>query len=175
MRQGAPEPDAPEAIAEDTFEAQQDKEALAAAAAAQRREEAASAAAAAELKNPPPELASSSADARLRGALAVPPVPGARPDGRTAAREIETQADTTAGDWQSFDLGKAIRLLHSGDEGIIRHTLRRLHARFWHASTVRLTELLTKAGAPDKALRLVAEIVRHVVHAVCGLDPHLVA
>ena len=35
MRQGAPEPDAPEAVAEDTFEAQQDKEAHAAAAAAQ--------------------------------------------------------------------------------------------------------------------------------------------
>jgi hypothetical protein len=123
MRQGAPEPDAPEAVAEDTFEAQQDKEAHAAAAAAQRREEAASATAA-ELKNPSPELASSSADARLRGALAVPPAPGARPDGRTATREIETQADTTAGDWQSADLGKAIRLLHSGDEGIIRRTLR---------------------------------------------------
>ena len=89
----------------------------------------------------------------------MPPAPGARPDGRRATREIETQADSTAGDWQSFDLGKALQLLHSDNDGVIRRTLRRLHARFWHASTVRLTELLRKAGAPDKALKLVAEIV----------------
>ena len=173
MRQGAPDPDSIEDVISD-FQAEQDREAEAAAAAAQRREDFARSSGvdlntgAAELQNPTPELAvaaGSSSGSLLRDALqsqpavAVPPAPGARPDGRRAVATTETQADNTAGDWQAFDLGKAIRLLHSKDDGVIRRTLRRLHVRFWHASTRRLTELLRKAGAPDAALKLVATIV----------------
>ena len=52
-----------------------------------------------------------------------------------------------------------MRLLHSGDDLVIRRTLRRLHVRFWHAAAKRMVELLKRAGAPDSAIKLVAEIV----------------
>ena len=155
MRAGAPELDSREA----TFEAQQEQEALAAAAAAQRRGDRQQAESA-ELKDPPPELGASEISARAAGRSdrddPDPPLP--RPDGRRAMRTVETQSDDKAGDWQSFDLGKALRLLHSGDDSVIRRTLRRLHVRFWHAASKRMIELLTRAGAPAAAIKLLPEI-----------------
>ena len=49
--------------------------------------------------------------------------------------------------------------LHSGDEAIVRRTLRRLHIRFWHHGTKRMQHILKHAGAPKQALDLVQEIV----------------
>ena len=37
--------------------------------------------------------------------------------------------------------------------------LRRLHIRFWHASTAQLTKLLRAAGAPEEALKLIKSVV----------------
>jgi len=56
-------------------------------------------------------------------------------------------------------MGRALNLLHSRDENVVRRTLRRLHIRFWHASASRLEELLRHAGAPSSVMAAVKEIV----------------
>ena len=81
--------------------------------------------------------------------------PGPPPRGVDAA----SQADSGEGGWVEFDLGRALRLLHSPDQFIVRRTLRRLHICFWHAPARRLKELLKRAGAPTPAIALVGEIV----------------
>ena len=54
---------------------------------------------------------------------------------------------------------RALRLLHSVDQGVVKRTLRRLHIRLWHAPVARMIELLRLAGAPTAAIKLVKEIV----------------
>ncbi len=78
---------------------------------------------------------------------------------KPAGVDAEVQAETEAAGWMAFDLGRAIKLLHLPDAGIVRRTLRRLHVRFWHAPAKRLAELLQRAGAPAAAIKQVAEIV----------------
>eukprot|EP00973_Karenia_brevis_P086590 12006785-Karenia_brevis.AAC.1 len=50
-------------------------------------------------------------------------------------------------------------MLNSPDDEVVRRTLRRLHVRFWHAPTQRLSELLRHAGAPSAAMDKVKGIV----------------
>ena len=70
-----------------------------------------------------------------------------------------TQADEEPEGWQSFSLGRALQLLHSLNQGVVRRTLRRLHVRFWYMVTKRMQELLRHAGAPQSAIKTVPEIV----------------
>ena len=62
----------------------------------------------------------------------------------------ETGEETLTQEWTAFDLGHALKLLHSRDPAFVRRTLRRLHVRFWHAPAKRMSELLRHAGAPEK-------------------------
>ena len=62
-------------------------------------------------------------------------------------------------EWNRFDLGRALRLLHHPDVGVVRRTLRMLHIRMWHAPSKRMIELLKSAGAPSLSLQLVPQIV----------------
>ena len=71
----------------------------------------------------------------------------------------ETGEETLTQEWTAFDLGHALKLLHSRDPAVIRRTLRRLHVRFWHAPSIRLSELLRHAGAPDEAIKAIGSIV----------------
>ena len=87
---------------------------------------------------------------------ASPPAP---PAARGRGVDAGTQADSGSAEWTSYDLRRAMRLLHSTDDGVVRRTLRRLHIRFWHASTAKLVEILRLAGAPPSAQKLVKEIV----------------
>ena len=80
---------------------------------------------------------------------------------------MATQAGTEATGWMAFDLGRAMRLLHSLDQGVVRRTLRRLHVRYWHMPARRLQELLRHSGAPTGAINLVPEIVESC--AVCRM------
>eukprot|EP00969_Alexandrium_andersonii_P323286 14284107-Alexandrium_andersonii.AAC.1 len=76
---------------------------------------------------------------------------------RLTTAETGIQVDEEPAGWMAFDMGRAFQLLHLPDMGIVRRTLRRLHIRWWHAPTKRLSELLRHAGAPDKAISAVAE------------------
>ena len=70
-----------------------------------------------------------------------------------------TQAETGPSEWTSRDMRRALRLLHSVDQGVVKRTLRRLHIRLWHAPAARMIELLRLGGAPTAAIKLVKEIV----------------
>lgn len=82
------------------------------------------------------------------------PAMGPRPRGVGAG----TQADAGTSEWTSYDLRRALKLLHSTTDTVVRRTLRRLHIRFWHAASAKLLEILRVAGAPQQALKLVKEI-----------------
>lgn len=49
--------------------------------------------------------------------------------------------------------------LHSGNEAVVRRTIRRLHISFLHASAQKMAYLIRHAGAPSETLKLVQEIV----------------
>ena len=51
-------------------------------------------------------------------------------------------------DWSSWDLGRNLRALRSGNVGVATRALRQLHLRWWHASTLKMTSLLRSAGLP---------------------------
>ena len=104
----------------------------------------------------PGEAASASGEPSLARASGEPSP--ARPP-RARGVEAGTQADSGSAEWTSYDLRRAMRLLHSTKDGVVRRTIRRLHVRFWHASTAKLVEILRLAGAPQSALKLVKEIV----------------
>ena len=80
------------------------------------------------------------------------PFPEFNLEWRTLAVVLDagTQADEGTGEWTAFDLGRAMSCLHSGDEAIVRRTLRRLHIRFWHHGTKRMQHILKHAGAPKQ-------------------------
>ena len=69
------------------------------------------------------------------------------------------QADEEPEGWLAFSLGRALKLLHNLNQGVVRRTLRRLHVRFWHMSTKHMQELLRHAGAQQSAIQTVPEIV----------------
>ncbi|CAK0834374.1 unnamed protein product [Prorocentrum cordatum] len=50
---------------------------------------------------------------------------------------------------------RAMKLLHSKNNMVIRRTLRKLHIRMWHAPALRLKEMLIAAGAPQEAIDLI--------------------
>ena len=66
-----------------------------------------------------------------------------------------TQAEQGDRDWSSFDLGRAMTLLNSRNEAVIKKTLRRLHIRFWHAPAATMDHLLKAAWVPPQALNMV--------------------
>ena len=78
---------------------------------------------------------------------------------RARGVEAGTQADSGSAEWTSYDLRRAMRLLHSTNDGVVRRTIRRLHVRFWHASAAKLVEILRLAGAPKDAFKRVKAIV----------------
>ena len=98
-----------------------------------------------------------------REATVIPPPPephgsGAPSGGLPSARgprprgvEVGTQADAGSAEWTSYDLRRALKLPHSTNELVVRHTLRRLHIRFWHAASAKLIEILRIARAPQEA------------------------
>ena len=75
-----------------------------------------------------------------------PPI-GAEPD-------IDIQPE-----WSSFDLGSALRALRSDNVGHQNKALRRLHLRWFHASTSRMTGLLKAAGVSNAVLQRIAATV----------------
>ena len=61
--------------------------------------------------------------------------------------------------WTAFDLGRALMDLRSIREGVVRRALRKLHIRWFHASSQRMKTLLSAAGVPREVLALVHQIV----------------
>jgi len=96
---------------------------------------------------------------RLPEAGTRPPKPPAEPRPAVPAEDANTGVTTEPQEWTAFDIGHALKLLHSTDTEVVRRTLRRLHVRYWHAPEKRMRELLQHAGAPVDALNMVKQIV----------------
>ena len=62
-------------------------------------------------------------------------------------------------DWNDWSISRAMRLLRSPNQSIVMRTIRKLHVRLWHASSARLEDLLTMAGAPQAAIDKIKQIV----------------
>ena len=83
-----------------------------------------------------------------------PPPPPPHPRHAIVARtrkimaEASTQSNTPedAPAWSTFDIGRAMTALRSGRPEIQRQLLRRLHVRWWHASTTKMQHILRQAG-----------------------------
>ena len=77
---------------------------------------------------------------------------------------VEKVKDDDVGDedepsWSKHDLGFALQQLRSLREGIVRRTLRKLHIRWFHASSKRMMTLLEAAGVKKDVIQLVPQIV----------------
>lgn len=108
-----------------------------------------------------PDAAGSSAQPlgyRLPPARVIAPRTTA-PRTRTTFRESGDQDSTTGIEWSTFDLGRSLQLLRSHNEGVVRRTLRMLHIRWWHVAAKRMSRILQAAGVPEKALRMIQDIV----------------
>lgn len=100
-------------------------------------------------------------DGAAEGAV---PGEGADEEGRPRVRRTWRDAEsmTIEGedhDWANWDLSRAARALKSGNEAVIRRTLRKLHVRWYHASSDTMRRLLRAAGCPATALNIVPAIV----------------
>ena len=89
----------------------------------------------------------------------VPREPAAAPQGDQAWRDQRSGPGNNA-DWRQFDIQRVLRVLRMGTEAQCRLTLRKLHQRWWHASTAAMTRLLERAGVPRQALNLIPSIVQ---------------
>eukprot|EP00435_Cladocopium_sp_Y103_P057491 s245_g19.t2 len=77
---------------------------------------------------------------------------------RRTYREGEAQTPDPS-DWSSFDISASLRGLRLSEEAGQRRILRKLHLRWWHASSNRMIQLLKTAGIPQNVLDLVPEVV----------------
>jgi len=67
-------------------------------------------------------------------------------------------------DWRQFDIHRVLRSLRLAKPKQCELTLRKLHIRWWHASSSAMTKLLGRAGVPKLILDLIPAIVQ-----TCGV------
>lgn len=77
---------------------------------------------------------------------------------RRSYREGEAQTPDPS-DWTSFDISASLRGLRLSNEAGQRRIIRKLHLRWWHASSHRMIQLLKSAGLPQSILDIVPEVV----------------
>ena len=101
------------------------------------------------------------------------PVPAVPKDG--PEEDVEIPAIGPAGpaedgaapqrpDWSSFDLGRSLRLMRSGNPALITKAVRQLRLRWWHASAERMCNILRHAHVPKEVLDVV-----QAVHDTCAI------
>ena len=99
------------------------------------------------------EEAKQPAEAAENGVELLPPAMNPQPP-LGAEPDIDIQPE-----WSSFDLGSSLRALRSDNIGHQNKALRRLHLRWYHASTARMTALLRAAGVSADILKRISETV----------------
>ena len=78
--------------------------------------------------------------------LAMPPAVD------SVAEPLDEDGPAVQPDWSSFDLGRSLRQLRSGNASLVARALRQLHLRWWHCPSARMTQLLKTAGVPKSTL-----------------------
>ena len=84
--------------------------------------------------------------------------PAEEPQARRAWRDTGTTTENPD-DWTNFDIGRTVRLFRIGNEVAHRHTLRKLHVRWHHATAEQMRRFLDRVGVKDEVLDLIPEIV----------------
>jgi hypothetical protein len=87
-----------------------------------------------------------------------PDIPLALPQGDGQQAVSGQDVDLTP-EWSSFDLGRCLTALRSGEKHIQIRAIQRLHIRWWHCSSERLTALLKSAGVSQDVIKLVPNVV----------------
>ena len=100
------------------------------------------------------------------GAVAVRSTKGRGPDKeqreRTSLRE-KVFGPENPPDWTQFNIQRVLRTLRLGTKAQCELTLRKLHLRWWHASTAAMTKLLERAGVPAHVIGYIPAIVQTCV------------
>ena len=110
------------------------------------------------------------ADVQQEPAHEEPEMPGASSSSQPArgpdqqARTRRTTQDQAVGsteptDWVSFDVGSTLRAMRVGNQATQKRLLRKLHLRWWHASTQAMTTTLQRAGLPREIITMIPDIV----------------
>ena len=88
---------------------------------------------------------------------------GRGPDREPRERRTWTEADvqtSSPADWTAFDVQASLRGLRHADEAGRRRILRKLHLRWWHASSDKMTRLLKASGLSKEITDLIPEITQ---------------
>ena len=67
---------------------------------------------------------------------------------------------TIPDDWSKFDVNRSLRALRHGTESDIKLILRKLHIRWWHATSAAMTRMLGAAGVPDTVVQMIPQVVQ---------------
>ena len=77
---------------------------------------------------------------------------------RRTYRDEGTSTESPA-DWTNFDIGRCVRIFRTNRDTAIKHTLRKLHVRWWHASELTMRRFLERVGVADKVLDMLPDVV----------------
>ena len=101
---------------------------------------------------------SSSSSSRLPAQPAQPAEPEEPGDQEIPVVPVPEVDVVIEPDWTSFDLGRCLRALRSDRPQVYARALQRLHLRWWHCSSARMTALLRAAGVQKAVLDLVPQV-----------------
>ena len=83
--------------------------------------------------------------------------PDQQPRERRTWKETGTDPENPH-DWTTFDIGRVTRLLRCNNLPAAKLTLRKLHVRWWHASSATMNRMLSRVGIPENVLEMIPEV-----------------
>ena len=89
------------------------------------------------------------------GEVELPPIVA---EGNLDDPPPEDEGQMPIPDWSSFDLGRCLRALKSERQPTVIKALKRLHMRWWHCSSSRMSSLLKAAGVSKSTLDLIPSV-----------------
>ena len=75
-----------------------------------------------------------------------------------AWRDVGTSPEDNP-DWRDFNIQDVLRLFRARKLGAVRLSLRKLHVRWWHATSAQMRRILHQSGVPREVLDMVPDIV----------------
>jgi hypothetical protein len=102
-------------------------------------------------------------DQRLRLPVEAREVDAERPLAELLPEALEVKHEEPEAiaevDWSSWDLGRSLRNLRTGNVPTIIKAIRQLHLRWWHAKADRMESLLKAAGLPPNVVEQIRPVV----------------
>ena len=95
-------------------------------------------------------------EVNVRSAQGRGPDRGAR---NLQPRIVDRAVGENPTDWTSFDISRSLRLLRNGDPAQQQREIRKLHLRWWHGTRKQMETSLGAAGAPQRALDMIPDVI----------------